>query len=125
MQTLSYGSKKPQTGDGGAIFWPALEDNISLSDGHTHNGSNSPLLTSASIVSVKVTAPSAAWVHVGGGTYRQAVDMPAGMTFDDYSITVKDSSGNILYLTVEQITTTSFYVYINDNTLTLTILLVA
>lgn len=121
MLTLTYGFKKPQTGDFGTTFWPALEDDIQQLNDHTHNGTNSAQLTTASVVPVTDTVLAASWSHQGGGTYRQQVTMPAGMLFDDYQTLFKDSSGNQLFLSVSKTGASTYYVYINDNSLQLTV----
>lgn len=122
MQTLSYGYKKPQTGDKGSVFFPALEDNIQLLNDHSHNGSNSARLTASSVTVVTGTVLAASWAAVAGqtGTYRQLITMPVGLSYDDYMVSFKDASGHILYLTTEKVSTSTYYVYINDNTKALT-----
>lgn len=124
--TLSYGFVKPTTGETGAVFFPILEDNIQKTNDHNHNGTNSARLTAIAMAAVTQAISSASWSHQGAGTYRQTVSIPAslqavGGTYDDYNIQMRDSSsGNILYLTIEKVSSTSYYVYINDNSISLT-----
>jgi hypothetical protein len=120
MDTLSYGFKKPQSGDNGSIFWTALEDDIQQLNDHTHNGTNSAKLTASAITVVTQAISSASWVATTGGTYRQSVTITGGLQYDDIAITMKDSSGNPLYLTIEKINASQYYVYINDNTMDVT-----
>ena len=55
MLTLSHGYEKPETGDKGSVFFPALEDNIQKLNDHNHNGLNSELLTAAASAAVTQT----------------------------------------------------------------------
>jgi len=122
MQTLSYGYLKPQTGDKGSVFFPALESNIQQLNDHTHNDANSAKLTAASSVVVAQNVSSAGWSSTSGGRYRQAVTLSGGLNYDDVVITIKDqTSKNVLLLGIEKIDATSFYVYTIDNTIALTI----
>lgn len=45
MITLSYGYEKPQNGDTGDVFFPALERDIQRLNDHTHDGVNSPFIS--------------------------------------------------------------------------------
>ncbi len=118
--TLSYGYVKPQTGDKGSVFFPALEDNIDRLNDHNHNGTNSTRLSATSIDAVSQNISSASWASQGGGMYRQTVTMSAGVTFDTHAIQFRNSStGEIMYLQAVKVTSTTYYVYINDNTIDL------
>jgi hypothetical protein len=119
MQTLAYGYKLPEDGDKGSVFWDALEDDITQLNDHTHNGSNSALLTSTSVTATTQSISSASWAHQGGGTYRQTVTMPANIGYETHAIQFRNNAdGRILYLSTEKVSGTSYYVYINDNTIT-------
>jgi hypothetical protein len=127
--TLSYGFVQPETGDKGSVFWPALEDLIQQVNDHTHNGTNSSRLTAAALEAVSQSVSSAGWGStIGGGLYRQTVTVPAaltgpGGTYDDYSIEIRNSAnGRRLFLQTEKVTTTTFYVFINDNSISLTVI---
>lgn len=124
MQTLSYGYKLPEDGDRGNIFFPGLEDNIQRLNDHTHNGSNSSLLTAASSVATTQTVSAASWVAYGSdGYYRQLVTMPTGIAFETHAIEFRISGGtfdgHVFYPNIEKVSATTFYVYINDNTQTI------
>jgi hypothetical protein len=120
MITLSFGYKLPQTGDKGAPLFTALEDNITRLNDHSHNGTNSTLLTAQSITGIQDTILAIDWATYGGpiGHYRQAVTLPAGFDFDKVGITIR-SSGNYVYATIEKISATQYYIYSIDNTLDL------
>lgn len=118
--TLSYGYKKPQTGDRGPIVFPLLEDDIQQLNDHDHDGLNSALISSSSVIPVTQNILAGAWVSVGNGLYRQAVTIPGATTYDNTFISFLESvTGHLLYLTVEKISATQYYVYINDNSLSL------
>ena len=76
MQILSHLFKKPQTGDKGSVFWPALEEDIQKMNDHTHNGSDSARIPSSSTTATTQSINSASWSSVGGGLYRQLITMP-------------------------------------------------
>lgn len=117
MQTLSHGYEKPQNPDTGDLFFPALERNIQRDNDHTHNG-----LDSALLASLTQSISSGLWVAapIGGGVYRQAVTVPTGVNYDVCQIWFKLSTGEYVLPSVERISTTQYYVYTNDNTLTYT-----
>ncbi len=123
MLTLSYGYLKPQTGDKGSVFFPALEANIQQLNDHTHNGVNSSLIPASSIVATTQALVAADWVDVdGSGLYRQLVAMPGAMVYNNFSILAKlTATGNQYYPTIEKVTANSFYIYINDNSLDVTV----
>lgn len=117
MQTLTYGYKKPGAGDGGAVFYPALEFNIQRLNDHTHNGSNSSKLNTSATEVLTVDIEDADWDAVANGTYRQSVALPGALTYDKCMISCKDTdTGNIIYPTIEKIDANNFYVYTNDST---------
>lgn len=116
--TLTYGLVRPATGDSGAVFFPAMENNITQLDAHTHNGINSSLLTAGSIVGVTQTISSASWSASGAtGHYRQSVTLPAGFDFDTVQLSFRTTAGAIIFPTVEKISDTQCYVYTTDNTI--------
>lgn len=122
MLTLSYGFKKPQTGDQGAVWFPALELNFQKLNDHTHDGSNSAKLTPLSSVVATGSAPSGSWVLVAAGTYRQLVTTPAGILFDECVISTRDATTKHYYfLQIEKVSANTFYVYINDNSKSATV----
>lgn len=118
MDTLTYGLKRPETGDAGTSLFTALEDNITQIDAHTHNGTDSPLLPAQSIEAVAQTISSASWVASGAtGHYRQTVTMPAGFDFDEVQIGFRTTAGIVIMPTVEKVNDTSYRVYTTDNTI--------
>lgn len=123
MQTLSKGFKKPQAGDKGAVFFTALEDDIQQLNDHTHNGSNSALLSASAVTATSQTLSAGSWVSVGGGIYRQLVTMPTGLTYlNNLWKYLHDTSNHELHLATEYYDTNKFYVYTNDNSISVKVI---
>lgn len=122
MITLSYGYKKPQNGDRGAAgFFTPMEDNIQRLNDHTHDGTNSAPLPAQSILGVAQNILAVNWVTYGGptGFYRQLVTVPPGFDYDKVFISFRTTAGHYIFPSVEKVSTTQYYVYITDNTLSL------
>ena len=121
MNTLTYGLQVPETGDLGSTWFPALEDNFTQLDAHTHDGTDSPRITAASSVVVTQSVASGSWVATSNGTYRQLITLPASIAdFNNIRPAFRGSTGDYYYLKTERVTASTYYVYINDNSLTLT-----
>jgi hypothetical protein len=118
MITLSFGYKKPQSGDRGTVVFPALEDNIQRQNDHTHDGINSAPIPGSSIVGLPVTLLPAGWVATVDGNYRQIMTVPAGYNFDAQSITVRTLVGEYVWAKIEKLSTTQAYIYTNDASVT-------
>jgi hypothetical protein len=118
MLTLSYGYKKPQAGDRGSVWFPAMEENIQKLNDHNHDGVNTAAISGSNIASANVIALAANWgAEVRPGVYRQLMSMPSGFSFDNCIAQVKlHTSGHIVNLTVERVSGSSFYLYTCDNT---------
>ncbi len=125
MLTLSYGYKKPQTNDKGSVFWTALENDIQRLNDHTHNGTNSPKLTSASITAVTLSLLAVDWVSVGtAGNYRQLATITGAQLFDDSAFEFRGTvDGKQYFLDYEKVSSNTFYVYINDNAKPITVVI--
>lgn len=121
MLTLTNGFKKPETGDKGSLIFTALEFDIQRLNDHNHDGNNSEKLDATSITTVTGTILSAGWATYGGptGHYRQQVTLPAGLSFDEISISIRTAAGAYIYATIEKVSATQYYIYSIDNTLTL------
>jgi hypothetical protein len=116
--TLTYGYIKNESGDRGSDFFPDLEFNIQRINDHNHNGVNSAPIAITAIEGIDQTVLAAGWAAVAGqtGTYKQTVTVPTGIDLDSHYPRIKDANGNILYLTIDILTTETFDVFINDNT---------
>lgn len=122
MQTLSYGVKLPETGDSGEDFFPAMEDNFTQLNDHTHNGTNSSKIAGSAVTPVTQSVLAASWSATSGGTYRQLITLPGTQTYDTSKIEVRLSTGHQILPTIEKVSSTTFYIYVNDNSLALTVL---
>jgi hypothetical protein len=101
MLTLSYGFKKPQSGDKGPVVFPAMELNVQKINDHTHDGTNSAKLPAQNFTTTTQTIPHASWSGAGlpAGHFKQNMSIPAGFTFDANVISFRDSVG-IIYPTI-------------------------
>lgn len=125
MQTLSNGFLLPETGDRGGAFFPALESNIQKLNDHNHNGVNSEKLTAEALLALTDSSSlvPANWVLHSSGIWRAPVTMPGSLLFDESSIELR-TNNKVLYADIEKITANTFYVYVNDPSLTVTVLYV-
>ena len=121
MQTLSYGYKKPETGDTGATVFPAMADNIQRLNDHTHDGSNSAPIPASSGTALTSSILAANWVATSGGRYRQLITIPAAITtIEKVAIELRTSAGIKVYAAIEKASATTYYVYTLDNTVAYT-----
>ena len=121
MITLSNGVLQPQNGDKGSVFFPALNTDLAYLNDHTHDGTQGAPIVATSIAAATGTVLAANWVAVSGGTYRQLLTVANGKNFSAVDVTFRDSTTfEKLYLGTEAASSTTFYVYINDSTKTLT-----
>jgi hypothetical protein len=121
--TTTHGLVKPATGDRGSLFWPALADAIQRLNDHTHNGSDAEYINASVITKTTNTLVAASWSAVSGqpGTYSQVETVPLGFTVDGscpkFMVGSGSDAGAILYLSTAKLTSTTYTVYINDNTI--------
>lgn len=130
--TTAYGYRIPDTNDlsKGASGWmTSLAFNWARVSAHTHNGTDSPLLTINAFSPYTVEALSGDWAANPGGSgipagaYRQLVTAPAGITeVNDYLVkfiisTVGATRYQQVYLDWQRQSGTTFYLYCNDNTI--------
>jgi hypothetical protein len=118
--TLSKGYRLPDTGDRGSSFYPDLENNIELSNSHTHNGTDGERINVKDLTVTSQTLASGSWsADLGGSTYRQLVTLPAGMTFNDmipkFQVSGGGDDGIVIHPTVVKVSSTTYYAYVNDN----------
>lgn len=121
--TLTYGLKNPVNGDRGSVWFPDMNSNIVQLDAHTHDGVTSAPIASKNVTKGSVTVSSGgSWTANGTGSYYQDKTCPTGYTMDAASIQVHLSSGDIIYPTIERLTSTTFRIYSLDSTLAYTVL---
>lgn len=116
------GYKLPIVGERGT-WWQNIIDNFTRLSSHKHDGIDSVLLTPPAVVKDVEDVLAANWVLVANGTYRQLLTTPTNHVFPKvnvlFYINGGPEDGSLLNLTVEPQSTTTYYVYINDNSLSL------
>lgn len=118
---LSKGFKLPTTGD--RDWWTQLEDNITQLNSHDHDGTDSEQISTNNLSKSTGSIASGSWSAVSGeaGTYKQTVTVPTGYTVDLTDIKFYiTSSGIQIHPSVRKVTATTYDVFINDNSLSLT-----
>lgn len=128
MIELTNKLQKPQDGDKGSTFFDNLEYNITQLDAHDHSGVTGGFYKGANLnsaaLSLTTQSIAATWSAVSGheGLYSQRITMPTGFTITAgrYIFFKHAVTGHPLMLSVEQVSTTEYDVFINDNTATLT-----
>lgn len=119
--TTARGYRKPQTGDRG--WYSDLEWNIDRVDAHSHNGTDSVALASPSIAKTTQDVLAASWVSLGEGNFRQTLTLPLGYNWNDSQIRFYVNGGPMdgqeVLLSVKRVSTNTFDVFVNDNTLAL------
>ena len=123
MDTLSYGFKRPDSGDKGATLFTALEDDITQLNDHTHNGTNSSRIAVSAMPVSTQSISSGSWAAVSGqtGHYSQTVTLSGGLLYNEVVITFRHpSTGDQIFATVTKASSTSYVVYTSDNTIGLT-----
>lgn len=114
MIILSKGYKKPETGDFGDIWFPALEDNIDLGNSHSHNGVDGEKISGINLASSTLTVLAASFADQGDGYWRATITVPSGGLVDNYVVAVKDpTTKDPINLKMEKLSSTQFYLYTN------------
>lgn len=114
MIILSKGYKKPESGDFGDEWFPAIEDNIDRVNSHNHDGINSETLVSQNISASFQTILVGAFVDQGNGYWKATVATPGGLPVDNFAIKFRDPTlKEAMHPRFEKVTATSIDVYIN------------
>jgi hypothetical protein len=130
MQTLTYGYRKPETGDrakGAGGWMESIAYDIERLNDHDHDGINSPLLPIDSFSPYTNSILAAGWVADGSG-YYQDITVPTGLTeLNNYNVKFIFTApgakvGEVAYLDYDRLTATTYRVYSNDNTSAFTVL---
>ena len=74
--TLTFGLVRPETGDKGNVWFPALEGNITQLDAHTHDGVTSAPIPSSSIQPSVVDVDTTGWSATGNGFFTKGLTFP-------------------------------------------------
>lgn len=124
MYLSGKGYKIPETGD--RDFWSYLTFNWLRASAHTHDGSNSEQLSPKYFNKSTTSISAGSWAAVAGqsGTYKQTITVPSGYTVNNmqvkfYISTAGDQEGHEVLLSVRKASSTTYEVFINDNTLDL------
>lgn len=119
--TTARGYRKPQTGDRG--WYSDLEFNIDRVDAHSHNGTDSVALPSSTITKSTQDVLAANWSSQGEGNYKQTLTLPLGYNWNDsqirFYVNGGPADGQEVLLSVKRVSTNTFDVFINDNSLEL------
>jgi hypothetical protein len=114
MQILSKGYKLPDTGDFGTDWFPALEDNITLSNSHSHNGVDGEPISALDLVTSTLTVLATSFADQGDGYWRATITVPGGGAVDSYVVVVKDpTTKDPIMLKMVKLSSTQFYLYTN------------
>lgn len=120
--TLSKGYITPTNGDK-VTFWDQLNANFTRLNNHVHDGSDSQQLPLSALTRLTSTAPAANWVASGAPSpWKQTITLPTTLSFDTTQIEIRDSTGDRIFTKIVKLTSTTFDIYVNDNSLTLTVL---
>lgn len=121
--TLTYGQKIPSSGERGTSNFTCLSDNFTRLDSHAHDGITSPKIDPKNLSKQTTTLALASWAAVASqtGTYRQLLTVPSGYECDSaimkFYVGSGSEAGMPCYLHFEKVSSTTGYVYINDNTI--------
>ncbi|HZX13702.1 MAG TPA: hypothetical protein VFF49_04805 [Thermodesulfobacteriota bacterium] len=114
MVVLSKGYKKPETGDFGDSWFDSLEDNISLSNSHDHDGVDGEKITAINLNPSTLSVSSGSFADQGDGYWRATVTVPSGGLVDSYTVTIKDpTTKDPINLKIAKLNSTQFYLYTN------------
>lgn len=128
MDTLSYGVKKPSSGDKGSLFFPALESNAQIQNDHDHDGVDSALIVAKNVTKGSVTVTALSWI-ASGDYFRKLVSLPSGYVWGSHDVIVMlfdgvSVIGERLFPKLEQASISTMYVYMPTSNQALKILFV-
>ena len=121
--TTSNGYIKPSTGDRG--YFTNLEFNIDRVNSHVHSGLDGQQISAKDLIKATTDILAANWVAVSGqaGTYSQTITLPTGLLMATclprFYVNGGTFDGSQVWLSIQSLTTTTYKVLANDNTLTL------
>jgi hypothetical protein len=114
MENLTYGRKKPEAGDKGRAFFPALAANAVLDDAHTHDGNDSAPIPASNLTRGARAVTGTGW-SASGVMYRKLVTFPGDYTWGACQIQCFLSGGDDdaqeCHPKLERASSTTFYVY--------------
>lgn len=101
-----------------------IADDLTRLDAHSHNGTDSPLLTPASITRYTTTIAGSGYTADGGGNFSKTITVPAAITeINNYMVSFYlTATGERLFITWERVSATTYKIHVNDSTLAITAL---
>jgi hypothetical protein len=109
--TLTYGRKQPTDGDRGAYFWDALKDNVALDDAHSHDGVDSPQLSTTALSTGASAVTNSGWT-ADGDWYYKTITMPTGYEWGSCQMSFfLNSDGNQIFPQTVRVNSTSYKLY--------------
>lgn len=113
--TETYGFLNPATGDLALVWMAAINSTITQLDNHNHDGSNSSLISPASISKYTSVITSAGWTSSASG-YSKVITVPAAvLEVNSYNIHFYiTATGVRIYPGVERASATTFTLYANQ-----------
>jgi len=113
-QTLSKGIIKPETGDTGDVWFPALGSNAEIQNDHTHDGITSRKIASSS-VETTVDNITQADFSIEGTEYRATLNLPIGSLIATTRVSFRDpTTKEMIYPRIAFLSSTSIYVFLNE-----------
>ena len=117
---------KPTSGDAGNDVFSRLEDFMDRMATHTHSGadSNKISLNIEKDVTDFTIGVDLTWTSLGDGSYKAAIAVPGATTFDAsvrHFFRRVGAARNPIFPDVVRIDNNNYEVYVNDNTIELTV----
>ena len=125
--TLSKGYVIPATGERGT-WWTDYNNNFTRVNGHTHDNSDSARIDAKNLAHGTSTIANASWAATAGqaGTYEQTITVPSGYDMATVTMAVYVNSGaevgSLIFPTITRQSSTTYKIFINDNTLDLKVI---
>ena len=108
--------------DLGSTFWDNLADNITLDDGHSHNGVNSAALTTSGFTTGSSAVTGASWT-ADGDWYYKTITMPGSYTWAGAQMRfIENVSKAEIHPRLVYVSANSFKLYMPVNNLAIDIL---
>jgi len=115
MITLTFGILKPQNGDKGSVFFPALEDNLQQLNDHNHDGFNSSKISSLGVLPTNAFVDLLAgdFTVLGNDVFEIEITAPAGVSNIDFFNPYYIVGNERIHPTFEKTDLAKFKIYTN------------
>ena len=116
MPTLTYGIRIPSTNDAASSWMDDISDNFTRIDAHSHNGTDSPSLTTTSFTHLTSTVSASGWTDNSGGNFSKVVTVPTDITeINNFLLKIYiTASGIQIFPGIERVTATTFRIRANS-----------